>query len=170
MNTNIRRRQFTSPFFLQESTGLLSCGVSTYWHDENPAEIKDGGVWWCRTTHQWLSTVIQQCKNILQGKKKQLNRLCISLNLIIICTYMNMYCLCVSSLTVRSTEQPVNFGTFTCGPKMNLFSEVTMMMMMKRGLTHKTTLEGPLRMRWHSHTLLMTHTLHSVYTANNVNL
>lgn len=60
---------------------------------------------------------------------------------------MNMYRMCLSSLTVLSTGQPVNCGTFTCEPRMNLFSEGNMRRMMKMGSMCKTIQEGPLRMR-----------------------
>lgn len=60
---------------------------------------------------------------------------------------MHMNCLCLSSLTVLNTRQPVNFGIFTCEPKMNLFTEAIMMMMRKMDTMQTTTPGGRLRMR-----------------------
>lgn len=64
-----------------------------------------------------------------------------------LCSCINMCCLCPCSLTVLSTEQPVNCGTFTCEPRMNLFSGGNTMRMMKMGTMLETILEGLLRMR-----------------------
>lgn len=52
---------------LQEPARLLWCGVSAHWHDENPAEAEDGGVWWCWAAHSWFSALIQQCQDVLQS-------------------------------------------------------------------------------------------------------
>lgn len=60
LNTN-------TPIFLKESAGLLWCGVSTYWHDEDPAKAEDGGVWWCWAAHSRLSAPFQQCQDLLQS-------------------------------------------------------------------------------------------------------
>ena len=65
---------------------------------------------------------------------------------------INMCRLCPCSPTVLSTEQPVNCGTFTCEPRMNLFSGGNTMRMMKMAMMPETILEGLLRMRWHNMT------------------
>jgi len=51
----------------QKPAGLLWCGVPAHWHDEDPAEAEDGGVWWCWAAHGRLSALIQQCQDILQS-------------------------------------------------------------------------------------------------------